>query len=112
VPIFDTLFVMYIRKLRGIPVFLGSPDHFALRLRRWALSVPQVAVLSYVVSFVLGAVGLGMMFAQTDVALGLVAGTILMGIAAALWLKRIDMSRPAEKAPLPESPPAAAPKAP
>ncbi|TAJ32266.1 MAG: undecaprenyl/decaprenyl-phosphate alpha-N-acetylglucosaminyl 1-phosphate transferase, partial [Nitrospirae bacterium] len=26
-PIFDTLFVMYIRFLRGLPIFLGSPDH-------------------------------------------------------------------------------------
>ena len=30
-PIFDTLFVMYIRFLRGLPVFLGSPDHMAIR---------------------------------------------------------------------------------
>ena len=112
VPIFDTLFVMYIRKLRRLPVFLGSPDHFALRLRRWALPVPQVAALSYAVSFALGAVGVGMMFAQTDLALGLVAGTILMGIVAALWLKRIDMSEPAAEACRGESPPAVTPKLP
>lgn len=112
VPIFDTLFVMYIRKLRGIPVFLGSPDHFALRLRRWALSVPQVAALSYGVAFVLGGIGIASMFVRTEIALGLVGGTALLGVLAALWLKRIDMSKPSEKAPLPESPPAAAPKAP
>ncbi len=112
VPIFDTLFVMYVRKLRGIPVFLGSPDHFALRLRRWALSVPQVAVLSYAVSFALGAVGVGMMFAGIETALGLVAGTVLLGITAALWLKRIDMSKPAEAARRPESPSAASPRLP
>ncbi len=112
VPIFDTLFVMSIRRLRGIPVFLGSPDHFALRLRRWALPVPQVAALSYAVSFALGAVGVGMTFAQTDIALGLAAGTVLLGIAAALWLKRIDMSKPAESAGRPESTPATAPKMP
>jgi UDP-GlcNAc:undecaprenyl-phosphate GlcNAc-1-phosphate transferase len=112
VPIFDTLFVMYIRKLRGIPVFLGSPDHFALRLRRWALSVPQVAVLSYAVSFTLGAVGVGMMFAGIETAFGLVAGMVLLGITAALWLKRIDMSKPAEAARRPESPSAASPRLP
>jgi UDP-GlcNAc:undecaprenyl-phosphate GlcNAc-1-phosphate transferase len=112
VPIFDTLFVMYIRRLRGIPVFLGSPDHFALRLRRWALSVPQVAVLSYGVAFVLGGIGTAGMFVSTEIALGLVGGTALLGVLAALWLKRIDMSKPAEKAPLPESQAAAAPKAP
>src|SRR5713226_4314265 len=47
VPVFDTLFVMHVRWLRGIPMFLGSPDHFALRLRRWPLSVLQVVVVSY-----------------------------------------------------------------
>jgi UDP-GlcNAc:undecaprenyl-phosphate GlcNAc-1-phosphate transferase len=103
VPIFDTLFVMYVRKLRGIPVFLGSPDHFALRLRRWALSVPQVAALSYGVAVLLGAIGVGMMFVRAEVALWLVAGTILLGVVAALWLKRIDMSKPAGETPLPES---------
>ncbi len=112
VPIFDTLFVMYIRKLRRIPVFLGSPDHFALRLRRWALSVPQVAVLSYGVAALLGAIGVGMMFVRTEVALGLVAGTVLLGVVAAFWLKRIDMSKPAGETPLPESSHATASKAP
>jgi UDP-GlcNAc:undecaprenyl-phosphate GlcNAc-1-phosphate transferase len=112
VPIFDTLFVMYIRKLRGIPVFLGSPDHFALRLRRWALSVPQVAALSYGVAFALGGTGIAIMFAGTEIALGLVAAAVLLGLAAGFWLKRIDMSRPAGEGRAAESAPAAAPKAP
>jgi UDP-GlcNAc:undecaprenyl-phosphate GlcNAc-1-phosphate transferase len=112
VPIFDTLFVMYIRRLRGLPMFLGSPDHFALRLRRWALSVPQVAGLSYGVAFVLGGIGIAIMFVRTEFALGLVGGTVLLGLLAALWLKGIDMSKPAAKARLPESSPAAAQKTP
>jgi UDP-GlcNAc:undecaprenyl-phosphate GlcNAc-1-phosphate transferase len=112
VPIFDTLFVMYIRKLRGVPVFLGSPDHFALRLRRWALTVPQVVAFSYAVATALGGIGVGMMFLAPEPALGLAAATILLGIAAAWWLKRIDMSQPAEPARRPASSPAAVPKAP
>jgi len=112
VPIFDTLFVMYIRKRRRLPVFLGSPDHFALRLRRWALSVPQVALLSYLVAGALGGVGIAIMFVRAEIALGLVGGTGLMGIVAALWLKSIDMSKAAEQAPLRDSPGAAASKAP
>lgn len=112
VPIFDTLFVMYIRKLRSLPVFLGSPDHCALRLRRWALSVPQVAALSYGVAFVLGGIGIAIMFVRAEIALGLVAGTVLIGIVVALWLKRIDMSKPAGETHLPESSPATASKAP
>jgi UDP-GlcNAc:undecaprenyl-phosphate GlcNAc-1-phosphate transferase len=110
VPIFDTLFVMYVRQLRGIPMFLGSPDHFALRLRRWALSVPQVVILSYAVSLLLGGIGVATMFVQLEMALGFVSATMFLGIAAALWLKRIDMSKPADA--LAETSPRAAPRLP
>ncbi len=40
VPLFDMLFVMYVRRRRGLPVMLGSPDHVALRLRKWRLYDP------------------------------------------------------------------------
>src|SRR6058998_2112151 len=96
VPVFDTLFVMYIRWLRGIPVFLGSSDHFALRLRHWRLSVPQVVVVSYGVALVLGGVALGMMVMSMKTALVLVGATMTLLVMAAVWLKRIDMSRPAQ----------------
>ncbi len=92
-PIFDTLFVMYIRKLRGIPVFFGSSDHFALRLRRWKLSIRQTVVLSYLICLVLGGVGIGMMLVNSNLAasfiiLSLVTGALLAG----LFLKKIDMT--------------------
>ncbi len=93
VPVFDTLFVMYVRWLRGIPVFLGSPDHFALRLRQWALSVPQVVVVSYGMALALGGVALLAMFASTETAAALIATTTILAVLAAAWLKRIDMSR-------------------
>src|SRR5881397_1492162 len=96
VPVFDTLFVMYVRWLRGIPVFLGSTDHFALRLRHWRLSVPQVVVVSYGVALVLGGVALGMMVMPMKTALVLVGATMTLSVMAAVWLKRIDMSRPSQ----------------
>ena len=96
VPVFDTLFVMYIRWLRGIPVFLGSADHFALRLRHWRLSVPQVVMVSYGVALVLGGLALGMMVMPMKPALVLVGATMTLLVMAAVWLKRIDMSRPAQ----------------
>ncbi len=34
IPIFDIVFVIIIRILKGISPFLGSPDHFALRLKK------------------------------------------------------------------------------
>lgn len=96
VPVFDTLFVMYIRWLRGIPVFLGSSDHFALRLRHWRLSVPQVVMVSYGAALVLGGVALGMMVMPMKTALVLVGTTTLLSVMAAVWLKRIDMSPPSQ----------------
>ncbi|MFH2202548.1 MAG: MraY family glycosyltransferase [Elusimicrobiota bacterium] len=46
VPIFDTLYVMVIRMMRGRSPFLGSKDHFALRLERMGLNRLQVVLLS------------------------------------------------------------------
>ncbi|TRZ99883.1 MAG: undecaprenyl/decaprenyl-phosphate alpha-N-acetylglucosaminyl 1-phosphate transferase [Nitrospiraceae bacterium] len=101
VPIFDTLFVMYIRWLRRIPIFLGSPDHFALRLRRRSLSVPRVSAVTYAAAFVLGGVGVLSMFVSFGVALGLFTGALGLAVVAALWLKRADMSAPADGARVP-----------
>jgi UDP-GlcNAc:undecaprenyl-phosphate GlcNAc-1-phosphate transferase len=50
VPIFDTLLVVILRTLRGVPFFMGSDDHLALRLKRRGLSVPQVVLVLYLVS--------------------------------------------------------------
>ncbi len=47
VPLFDMLFVMYIRYRRGMPVMLGSPDHVALRLRKWRFTTRQTVLVSY-----------------------------------------------------------------
>src|SRR3989442_9741638 len=104
VPVFDTLFVMYVRWLRSLPMFLGSLDHFALRLRQLQLSVPQVVVASYVASVVLGGAALAMMFVATMTALVIAGVAMLLAVVAAVWLKRIGMSRPAKGAVLPPAP--------
>jgi UDP-GlcNAc:undecaprenyl-phosphate GlcNAc-1-phosphate transferase len=93
VAVFDTVLVMYVRWLRGIPVFLGSPDHFSLRLRHWRLSVPQVAVFSYVAAFMLGGVALAIMWVPMKVALVLFGATLALGLVAMVLLTRIDMAQ-------------------
>ncbi len=92
-PIFDTLFVMYIRKLRGIPVFFGSPDHFALRLRKWRLSVRQTVLISYLICLIMGGAGVGMMVVNSN----LIASLIILflavgGLLAGLFLKRVEVT--------------------
>ena len=91
VPIFDMLFVMYVRFRRGLPVFLGSPDHFALRLRKWRLTTRQTVLCSWAAAAVLGGLAIAMMLSTTTVALVLLAGIALGALLAGLFLRRIDM---------------------
>lgn len=102
VPLYDTLFVIYIRILRGLPVFLGSPDHMALRLRHWGMTVPQVVILSYLATAATGVIGLAVMAVSETTALLLVGVTVAGMGTATLVLKRVDMTVPA-KVPLPET---------
>jgi UDP-GlcNAc:undecaprenyl-phosphate GlcNAc-1-phosphate transferase len=92
VPIFDMLFVMYVRFRRGLPVMLGSPDHFALRLRRWRLSTRQTVVLSYAATLALGGLAIAMMLLPARAALIVLAAIVLSGLGAGILLRRIDMS--------------------
>ena len=92
VPLFDMLFVMYIRRKRGLPVMLGSPDHFALRLRRWRLTTRQTVLASWGATLALGLVAIGVMLASAPIAATLLAGVALTAILLGVLLKRIDMT--------------------
>ena len=91
-PVFDMLFVMYVRFRRGLPVMRGSPDHFALRLRRWRLGTRRTVLLSWAATLVLGALAIAMMLSTTPVALTILAGISLASIGLGVFLRRIDMS--------------------
>lgn len=92
VPIFETFFLVYIRWRRGVPILRGSKDHFALRLRKWRLSVKQTVNTSYAVAFLLGGIALVMTEVSTVPAVIILAVTVLMFLGIALWLKKIDMA--------------------
>ena len=92
VPLFDMLFVMYVRHRRGLPVMLGSPDHVALRLRKWRLTTRQTVALSYVATGVLGAAALGMSAASPAGAAWILGAVATAALAVAAWLKSIDMT--------------------
>jgi UDP-GlcNAc:undecaprenyl-phosphate GlcNAc-1-phosphate transferase len=92
IPIFDTLFVMYIRWLRGIPVILGSPDHFALRLRKWRLSTHQTVLVSYGASIILGVTSLVIMQVKPFQSLFIICTLILCALILGYYLKKIDMT--------------------
>lgn len=92
VPLFDMLFVMYVRFRRGMPVMLGSPDHVALRLRKWRLSVPQTVVASWGATALLGGAAVGMSLAPFEIAAAILGATVFLALLLALLLKRIDMT--------------------
>ena len=54
VPIFDTLYVMVIRMLKGLSPFRGSKDHFPLRMERMGFSRPQIVSVCVLASVLLG----------------------------------------------------------
>jgi UDP-GlcNAc:undecaprenyl-phosphate GlcNAc-1-phosphate transferase len=92
VPLFDMLFVMYIRRRRGLPVMLGSPDHVALRLRKWRLTTPQTVGVSYGATVLLGAAAVAMTLLPLEGAVIVLGAVAFVGLLTALLLKRIDMS--------------------
>ena len=92
VPIFDMLLVIYIRYRRGISIMQGSPDHFALRLRKWRLSVEQTVVASYIAAAFLGLAALVVTRVETRSVCLLTAAILLAGISIGYYLKRVDIT--------------------
>jgi UDP-GlcNAc:undecaprenyl-phosphate GlcNAc-1-phosphate transferase len=91
IPIFDLMLVMFIRWRKGIPMTKGSPDHFALRLRRCHLSVREIAITAYIVGALLGGVALLMSQVRLEWALATFAGTISALCLSAYLLMKVDM---------------------
>jgi len=92
VPLFEIMFLSYLRFLRGMSILAGSRDHFSLRLRKWRLTTGQTVAASCAAAAVSAVVGIVAMFlapAESLVGYGAVLAAFL-GVAA--WLKAIDMS--------------------
>ncbi|NIO15986.1 MAG: hypothetical protein GTN70_03135 [Deltaproteobacteria bacterium] len=92
VPLFDTFFVSYIRLRRSESIFKGSKDHFALRLRKWRLSVRQTVLFSYGASIICGIFGIAIMLSGIFMALFFLFLNAMVFAGTALWLKKIDMT--------------------
>jgi UDP-GlcNAc:undecaprenyl-phosphate GlcNAc-1-phosphate transferase len=91
VPIFDMLFVMYLRHRKGISMFLGSKDHYALRCLKAGMTIRQTVAASYIATIFLGCMALWAMYASPLHMLGVLSGTLLIVLAVALKLSRYQM---------------------
>lgn len=54
IPIYETTFVSIIRMKKGRNPFLGSKDHFPLRLEKLGFTRKQILIFIYILSFVFG----------------------------------------------------------
>lgn len=88
VPIYDTAFVMILRLRQGKSMFVGSKDHFALRLEAIGLGRKQIVMLSYMASGLLGLCA----FIITQVAFWPAMAIYALALAIALFLgKRLSL---------------------
>ncbi len=91
VAIFDTIFVMILRVVKGRSPFLGSPDHFAIRLQRKGWPVKRIVLLSYAMALVLGALALLNMYLPEQRSIALYGTTLLFFLFLGVGLSRIKI---------------------
>ena len=91
VPMYDTFYVMVVRLAQGKSPFLGSRDHFALRLERMGFKRPQIVALSLFAALFLSATAWLVTVVSTPWAVGLYAGlAVLVGLVT--WhISQVDM---------------------
>jgi UDP-GlcNAc:undecaprenyl-phosphate GlcNAc-1-phosphate transferase len=89
VPIYDTILVTVLRLQKGMSPFLGSLDHYALRLERNGMYREEVLVLSYALSMLLAfaAYEVTIVNFQYAMLIYLVVGTLACVLGT--WLARI-----------------------
>lgn len=90
VPIFETAFVMAMRAKKRLPVFLGSPDHFAIRLKRRGFTAPQVAFIAYGAGALAGGAAILNLFVSPPVSLWIGAVAVLVALILFIILNRME----------------------
>jgi UDP-GlcNAc:undecaprenyl-phosphate GlcNAc-1-phosphate transferase len=94
VPIFETLFVMAVRRQQGKPVMMGSPDHVPLRLVKIGYTRERAVALLWGAGVILGGLAWYVVQANWERAL-LVSGVVVMAaMSAAIRLASVRMEKP------------------
>jgi UDP-GlcNAc:undecaprenyl-phosphate/decaprenyl-phosphate GlcNAc-1-phosphate transferase len=92
VPLFEIVFLSYLRIRRGVSILAGSRDHFSLRLRKWRLTTDQTVGASCAAAAASAAAGIAAMHMGSAASLYVYGGVAAAFFALAVWLKAIDMS--------------------
>ncbi|MDO8735429.1 MAG: MraY family glycosyltransferase, partial [Elusimicrobiota bacterium] len=91
IPIFDTFYVMYLRFRKGKSPFLGSNDHFALRLEAVGLTRKNVVILIWLISIILSFAAFVISRVQLSVAIVLYTIILALAIFGGWKLSKIKM---------------------
>lgn len=86
IPLFDLGLVIVARLLTGKKIWLGSPDHFAVRLRHHGVSARTTARLAGLVGTVVVAAGVGSTLLPNQAALGVLGGVGVTLVALLVWI--------------------------
>lgn len=91
IPIYDTLLVTYLRFQKGMSPFMGSRDHFALRLERFGFYREEILIICYAMSLILGFTAYEVTVVSRGLAMALYAFTGVLAIGIGTWLARIQI---------------------
>lgn len=92
VPLFEILFVSFLRLRRGASILVGSRDHFSLRLRKWKLSNNETVLWSCAAAALSSGIGIAAMHFRPVASLAGYGIIVAMFLVVAAWLKAIDMT--------------------
>jgi len=96
VPLYDTFFVMLMRYRKGISPFLGSKDHFALRLEKMGYSRNAIIWMGIAASIALSVCA----WLTTRIwfwwAVGLYACVFVISWIVGTWLAKVQVSIPSD----------------
>lgn len=91
IPIYDTFLVTYFRWRKGQSPFLGSKDHFALRLEKLGYSRPKIITITYTISVLLSFAAF--LFTRLDLIWSavLLAAVLVFAFAASYQLSKVKI---------------------
>lgn len=81
VPLFELVFISAVRLHKGLPWWLGSPDHFSLRLQEGGFSRLQTDLIAWGIALILGTGGIMLEFLSPIIQIG-----ILGAVAGGLFI--------------------------
>ena len=91
IPLYDTLLVMILRLKKGQSPFLGSKDHFALRLEKMGLNRTQILMVSYAAGIILAIAAYCVTWFDTAPAIIVFVFTGLSALLIGYWLNKVKI---------------------